>query len=186
MNYLAGRSLLFKDREVHSLSRNLPSNRTVRSRGLQGIACAVTFLLAAICAHAQFGMQPVGASSGSQGITVKATVAGTVSSVEVLSLGSSTGDFAVGTGASNCASANLAVGGTCTESVAFTPAVPGLRLGAVVLVSSTNTVLGTAYLSGTGQGGLGVLVSGNVLPVAGQLGTFYRRRRRRSGHAGRA
>jgi hypothetical protein len=39
-------------------------------------------------------------------------------------------------------------------------------------VSSTNTVLGTAYLSGTGQGGLGVLVSGNVLPVAGQLGLF--------------
>ena len=33
-------------------------------------------------------------------------------------------------------------------------------------------VLGTAYLSGTGTGGLGVLVSGNLLPVAGQLGLY--------------
>ena len=78
-------------------------------------------------------------------------------------------------GLSNCASASLAVGGKCTQSVTFTPATPGLRLGAVVLVGTVNgvnTVLGTTYLSGTGQGGLGVLVTGNVLPVAGQLGLF--------------
>jgi sugar lactone lactonase YvrE len=135
----------------------------------------MALLLAATCARAQFGVQPVGASSGNQGITVTATVAGTVSSVEVLTLGSSSGDFAVGTGSSNCASANLSVGSKCTESVTFTPAEPGLRTGAVVLVgtvSGQTTVLGTAYLSGTGQGGLGVLVAGNVLPVAGQLGLY--------------
>ena len=176
MNYLADRNLRLQDRKVHFLTRNLPSERAARSRGLQGIACAMALLLAATCAHAQFGAQPVGAAPGTQSITVTATVAGTVSSVEVLTLGSSSGDFAVGTGSSNCASANLAVGGKCTESVTFTPAAPGLRLGAVVLVgtvSGQKTVLGTAYLSGTGQGGLGVLVAGNVLPVAGQLGTFY-------------
>ncbi|MGD0479452.1 MAG: Ig-like domain repeat protein [Terracidiphilus sp.] len=175
MNYLADRNLQLQDRKVHLLSRNPPSERTARSRGLQRIACAMTLLLAASCAHAQFGVQPVGASSGSQSITVTATGAGTVSSVEVLTLGSSPGDFAAGTGSSNCASASLTVGGKCTESITFTPAEPGLRLGAVVLVgtvSGTNTVLGTAYLSGTGQGGLGVLVAGNVLPVAGQLGLF--------------
>jgi sugar lactone lactonase YvrE len=134
----------------------------------------MALLLAATCAHAQFGVQPVGAS-GNQGITVTATVAGTVSSVEVLTLGSASGDFTAGTGSSNCASASLAVGGKCTQSVTFTPATPGLRLGAVVLVGTVNgvnTVLGTTYLSGTGQGGLGVLVTGNVLPVAGQLGLF--------------
>ncbi len=57
----------------------------------------------------------------------------------------------------------------------FTPAAPGLRIGAVVLlgsVSGVRTVLGTAYLSGTGTGGLGVLVTGNVLPVAGQFGLY--------------
>jgi sugar lactone lactonase YvrE len=175
MNYFAFRNLRFQDRKVHSMFRNLSSERTARSRGLQGIACAIALLLAATCAHAQFGVQPVGASSGSQSITVTATVAGTVSSVEVLTLGSSSGDFAVGSGSSTCASASLAAGGKCTQSVAFTPTEPSLRLGAVVLVgtvSGQTTVLATAYLSGTGQGGLGILVAGNVLPVAGQLGLF--------------
>ncbi len=174
MNYLADCNLLLQDCKVHLLPRNLLIERGARSQGLRGIACAAALLLGATCAHAQFGGQTVGASA-SQTITVTATVAGTVSSVEVLTLGSSSGDFTAGTGASSCASANLAAGGKCTQSVTFTPAEPGLRVGAVVLVgtvSGVNTVLGTAYLSGTGQGGLGVLVAGNVLPVAGQLGLF--------------
>jgi len=175
MNYFADRNLQLQDCKVRLLSRNLPSKRTALGRGLQGIACTMTLLLAATCAHAQFGTLAVGTSSASQGITVTATVAGTVSSVEVLTQGSSSGDFAVGAGSSNCASASMAAGGKCTESVAFTPAEPGLRLGAVVIVGTVggvNTVLGTAYFSGTGQGGLGILVAGNVLPVAGQLGLF--------------
>src|SRR5208282_5948036 len=150
MNSLPDRNLCIQDRKVRSLNRNLIMERTARSQGLQGIACAMALLLAVTCAHAQFGVQPVGTASGSQGISVTATAAGTVSSVEVLTLGAPNGDFAVGAGASNCASANLAVGGKCTESVTFTPAAPGLRLGAVVLVGTVggvNTVLGTAYLS---------------------------------------
>ena len=134
-------------------------------------------LLATATAQAQFGAEPVGTISGNQGVTVTASVAGTVSSVEVLTLGSPAGDFAAGTGASNCASATLAVGNQCTVSVRFTPAAPGLRLGAVVLVGtpsggSAEAALGTAYLSGTGTGGLGVLVTGNLLPVAGQYGLY--------------
>ena len=136
MNYLADRNLRLDDRKVRLMTRNLPSQRAARS--LPGIACAMALLLAATCAHAQFGALPVGAAPSTQSITVTATVAGTVSSVEVLTLGSSSGDFAVGTGSSNCASANLAVGGKCTESVTFTPAVPGLRLGAVVLVGTVS------------------------------------------------
>ncbi len=136
-----------------------------------------TLLLAATAAQAQFGAQPVGTTSGNQEVTVTAVVAGTVSSVEVLTLGAAAGDFAEGTGAANCASAALAVGQKCTESVTFTPAAPGLRLGAVVLVgaptgSSSEAVLGTAHLSGTGTGGLGVLVAGSLLPVAGQYGLY--------------
>ncbi|MGD1063832.1 MAG: hypothetical protein ABR860_11280, partial [Terracidiphilus sp.] len=84
MNSLADRNLRLQDCKVHLLTRNLPSEPAARSWGLQGIACAMALLLAATCAHAQFGAQPVGASSGSQGITVTATVAGSVSSVEVL------------------------------------------------------------------------------------------------------
>ena len=142
-------------------------------RPLAGLA----LLLTAANARAQFGSQPVAATTGNQGVTVTASVAGTVTSVEILSLGAPSGDYAAGTGLSNCASAVLAQGGTCTQSVTFTPAKPGVRMGAVVLVGTPSSgpgpaVLGTAYLSGTGVGGLGVLVAGNLLPVAGQLGLY--------------
>jgi large repetitive protein len=146
-------------------------------RRVVSLVIGVALPLAAANAHAQFGPQPAGATTGNQGVTVTASVAGTVTSVEILSLGSSSGDFAAGTGTSNCASATLALGATCTESITFTPLKSGLRLGAVVLVGtpsggSGQSVLGTAYLSGTGVGGLGVLVDGNLLPVAGQLGLY--------------
>ena len=44
-------------------------------------------------------------------------------------------------------------------------------MGAVVLLDAGGNVLGTGYLSGTGLGGLGVLASGNDIPVAGN-GTY--------------
>jgi large repetitive protein len=158
-----------------SLLRGDPLSRVKSGRVISLLVGAA--LLLAATAHAQFGAQPVGTATGNQSVTVTASVAGTVSSVEILSLGSPTGDFAAGTGTSNCASATLALSVTCTESVTFTPAKPGLRLGAVVLVGtpsggSGQSVLGTTYLSGTGVGGLGVLVDGNLLPVAGQLGLY--------------
>jgi hypothetical protein len=118
-------------------------------------------------AQSQFGSQPVGAMAGAQNVTVTAQVAGIVANVEVLTLGVIGLDFAKGAGALNCENATLALGATCTESVTFTPAAPGVRLGAVVVLDSNSNVLGTTYLSGTGLGGLGVLVPGNVLVVAG-------------------
>ncbi len=148
-----------------------------RSISFRALLCGAALLLTAAGAHAQFGAQPVGATTGNQGVTVTASAAGTVTSVQILTLGSPSGDFAAGTGAANCASATVAQGATCTASVTFTPAAPGLRLGAVVLVGTPTvgtgpSVLGTAYLSGSGIGGLGVLVSGNLLPVAGQFSLY--------------
>ncbi len=163
----------------HRNRTHSPGSRLIR-RSLQScsVALAASLLIASAGAQAQFGAQPVGATTGSQSVTVTASTAGTVTSVEILSLGSSSGDFAAGTGAATCTSATLAApGATCTASVTFTPATPGLRLGAVVLVGTPTVgtapaVLGTAYLSGTGTGGLGVFVSGNLLPVAGQSGLY--------------
>jgi hypothetical protein len=50
--------------------------------------------------------------------------------------------------------------------------LPGLRIGAVVLIGSSGQVLGTGYLSGTGSGGLGVLLPGNMTTVAGVLDLY--------------
>ena len=112
--------------------------------------------------------QPVGVASTAQSVTVTAQVAGSVATVEVLTMGTSGLDFKAGGGASSCPTATLtAAGQQCTESVTFTPAAPGVRMGAVVLLDGNKNVLGTAYLSGTGLGGLGVLTPGNVLTMAG-------------------
>jgi len=141
------------------------SPRQIRSQAL----ALAALLLAAAGARAQavFGPQPVGSPSGGQNVTVTARAAGTVATVEVLTLGASGLDFTKGIGALNCENAILAASAACAESVAFTPAAPGLRIGALVLLDGNGNVLGTTYISGTGLGGLGVLVPGNVLAVAG-------------------
>ena len=146
------------------------SGRRSARRRLAGWTLALAaFLLAGAGAQAQavLGSEPVGSSSGGQNVTVTAQTAGTVATVEVLTRGVAGLDFAKGMGALNCENATLAAGAACTESVTFTPAAPGPRMGAVVLVDGGGNVLGTTYISGTGQGGLGVLVPGNVVVVAG-------------------
>jgi hypothetical protein len=144
-----------------------------RNRRLSWIAGLGALLLAASGAQAQsssFGSEPLGTPSASQYVTVTATTAGTVSSVDVLTAGQSGLDFTVGTGTSTCSGAVLAVNGTCKEYVTFTPTAPGTRVGAVVLVGTVGgspAVLGAAYVNGTGIGSLGVFIAGNELPFAG-------------------
>jgi hypothetical protein len=159
------RSFRFPETLTEKLSR-LAAPRFARG----GLATLISMLLMAAGARAQSVFttwQNVGTTSPAQSVTVTASAAGSVSKVEVLSVGGSGLDFAKGSGSSTCESASLSSGGTCTESVTFTPAYPGRRIGAVVLVGSSGTVLGTGYVSGTGQGGLAVLTPGNTISVAG-------------------
>ncbi len=87
--------------------------------------------------------------------------------VKILSRGVSSLEFAKGGGTSSCEAAVVNVGTKCTESVTFTPAYAGIRTGAVVLLDINNNVLGTGYISGTGQGGVAVLNPGNTITTAG-------------------
>jgi hypothetical protein len=102
-----------------------------------------------------------------QTVTVTAPAGGTVANVAVLTMGVPNLDFQTGNGSSCVSATALAPGGSCQQSVSFTPSAPGLRSGAVVLFDSGGNVLGTTYISGTGLGGLGVFVPGNIVPVAG-------------------
>ena len=143
------------------------------SRKRSWIPALAALLLVSASAWAQNGVfstaVAVGVASSPQSVTVTARVAGSVNTVKVLTMGASGQDFAVGSGTSTCVQGLQVTAGvtTCTESVTFTPAAPGVRMGAVVLLDSSKNVLGTAYLSGIGSGGLGVLLAGNLLPVAG-------------------
>ena len=120
-------------------------------------------------AHGQvsFGSQPVGLPSA-RTVVVSLRAAGVLATVEVLTWGVQDADFdAVSTG-STCTKGNFySVGQTCLVNVAFTPAFPGMREGAVVFVSANGNVLATEYLNGAGVGPLGVLVPGTIRTVAG-------------------
>lgn len=110
--------------------------------------------------------QPVGSTSAPTAVTVVSKTAGQVSSVEVLTVGAAGLEFADAGGA--CTSASFTgAGQQCTESVTFTPNSAGIQLGAVVLLGSGSTVLGTAYLSGVGMAGLGILSPGEIVTFAG-------------------
>jgi large repetitive protein len=137
--------------------------------GRGGIFALAAILFAGTSAQGQtiFGAQNVGSSSAAQSIAVTTQVAGQVSSVQVLTLGVSGLDFEAVSAGSTCGSANLSGNQTCTESVTFTPTAAGLRNGAVLLLDSGGTVLGSAFLAGTGLNGLGVFQPGTMQTVAG-------------------
>ncbi|MGH9599478.1 MAG: Ig-like domain repeat protein, partial [Terracidiphilus sp.] len=152
----------------------IPAATPLRRRLLLSWLALAALAISAIGARAQntFAAQPVGSPSGEQAVLVTSAAGGTVKTVEVLTAGNSTGNYAAGPGPSTCPNTTLSAGGTCTEFVAFTPSVPGMRMGAVVLLDNTNQVLGATFISGTGLGGLGVLVPGNVVIVAGVPDAF--------------
>jgi hypothetical protein len=146
-----------------------------RPRGLAAVASilaastlvAGTLLVSPATAFPQsnFGTQALGVSSASQNVNLILSAPGIVASVQVLTLGAPGLDFAPA-GAGTCVSASFP--GNCTVSVTFTPSAPGMRVGGIVLMDADQqTVLGISYLQGIGQGGLGVLIPGNIVPVAG-------------------
>jgi sugar lactone lactonase YvrE len=119
-----------------------------------------------------FGSQAVGLSTSPQAVIVTSQAAGTVSSVQVLALGAPGLDFVDAGG--NCLNGSFgAAGQVCTELISFTPKYPGVRSGAVVLLDSQDNVLGTTFVSGVGQAGLGVFTNyRNMRAVAGIQGIY--------------
>ena len=135
-------------------------------RMLCALAALVLFGCSSLLAQTSFGTIAVGTASASQNVTVTAQFAGTVSTVDVLTLGQSGLDYAAAA-SGTCANANLAVGNTCTVPVTFTPAAPGARPGAVLLLDSTGNRIGVSFLAGSGSGGLGAFLPGTMQTIAG-------------------
>ena len=147
---------------------------TWRRMALWSVAAVAALTLGSASAGAQaaFPSETVGTASGGQAVQVTANTAGTVSSIEVLTTGQASLDFTADTlasdsGLTTCTGANLAVNGSCNVGVIFTPTAPGMRIGAVALLNAANTVLGTAYIYGTGLGPVAAFVPGYVTRYAG-------------------
>ena len=141
--------------------------RTVRklSRVLALLVAAAAGLFSAV-AHGQsvFQATTVGATTAPQTVSVTLSTSGTVASVQALTQGAPGLDFAVAP--SSCIGSNFSAGNSCSVAVTFAPTAPGLRSGAVVL-SNGSTVLGVAYIHGTGVGGRGVMSPGTMVTAAG-------------------
>lgn len=143
------------------------------SRAVRWLTVALGLFLPCVAVDAQspfnltFGAPiPVNTPSATLSIPVTVSTDGSVDRIRVVTAGADSLDFAA-SGTSACASNHVTATQVCNQSVIFTPTVPGIRMGAVLLVDDDKGVIGTAFISGAGLGGVPVLLNGNLIPVAG-------------------
>ena len=139
-----------------------------RLRTVLGMAAVLLGSVAGARAQAiTFPGTNVASSSVPQCVSVTLAPSTTASTVQVVTTGLNSGsEFTEVPGSTSCTGPS----GTDTVSVVFKPMYPGLRLGAVVVLDASGNVIGTAYLSGVGMGGLDVLSPGYMTTVAGAFG----------------
>ncbi len=83
-------------------------------------------------------------------VTFNFTQDTTIGSIQVVTQGATGLDFTRANGG-NC-SGTITAGNSCTVNVTFAPRAPGLRLGAVNILDSSQKVLATKLIYGIGQG----------------------------------
>jgi hypothetical protein len=119
------------------------------------VATGVAGLYGVPMASAQnFGTVALNSSSSSTPVTITFATGGTLNSILVSTQGISGMDFTKSAGGTCAVSTVYTAAQSCTVNVTFSPAAPGLRLGAVQLFNSSDTLLGTGYIYGTGKGSL--------------------------------
>ena len=130
------------------------------------------FCLKAICAAS---IQPAVALNEIvtlDSITVPITSTGPLGEIRVLTLGNPNVDFKLGS-ASCPIGTILTKASYCIVTVTFQPKAPGLRLGAIVLVGSDGSVLGTQRLAALGLGSVGVFAPATIKTVTGNGQWLY-------------
>ena len=155
------------------------SSRLNRKALLLGTLLAAVAAVGAPAVEAQGatvvpGTVPVGSQAAAVPVMVKIAVAGTSGTVQAVTQGSANLDFALAAGTTCAGSVSYNVGDTCTANVVFSPKFPGLRTGAVEVLDGSGALLGEAFISGVGKGGLGVLNSGLIQTSAGSSAYLYR------------
>ena len=103
---------------------------------------------------------PVGSTTATQTATVNFSASGTLSAINVLTQGATGLDFNIVSGGTCAVGSPYTAGEACTVEYSFTPQEPGVRLGAITLVSDSGSLLGTSYLGGTGTGPQAIFSNG--------------------------
>ncbi len=118
----------------------------------------------------------VGQTSTPVTVTLTAQASGTATSPIAMTEGTSAAglaEFTVSDAGTCGANPSLSAGQNCTVSVTFSPRFPGIRHGAILLETSGGQLLASSLVSGQGQGGLPVLIPGQIDTVAGDGQWFY-------------
>lgn len=115
-----------------------------------------------------FGNQAVGVPSSGSSVTVTNTGVSTLTISSLTIGGTNSGDFST-TGTNNCISASpIAVNGTCTITLAFTPGSSGARSGTDSIASNDSATPSVITLTGTGTSSVG---SSTTLGASALLGS---------------
>jgi hypothetical protein len=115
----------------------------------------------------------LGAAAETGIVTVRISGAGSISSINVLTQGIQNQDFIPASGGSCTTGTAYFVGQICTVAVSFQPKYPGLRQGAVVLLASDGSVIGSELLNATCMGAMAVLVPAQVTDSVGDRSWIY-------------
>ncbi len=99
-----------------------------------------------------FGAIQVGQTSPKSTLTFTFSLGGTVASINALTQGEPSLDFAALSSGSCAAGQSYTTGASCTVDATFTPKYSGTRYGAIVLEDAYGNVIGTGYLQGSGTG----------------------------------
>ncbi len=120
------------------------------------------------------GTTRVGQQSAQMMVTVTMTAVGTPSNPQAVTQGIPNEDFSIDTGGTCLLDQPVTtVGQTCTANVVFAPKYPGLRAGAVRIMSTSGTLLGSTVIAGVATGSLAVLDPGRIDTVAGDTEWFF-------------
>lgn len=109
----------------------------------------------------------VGQQSPPLSVTVTLSASGVAIAPQALLQGYAGMDFSVVSGGTCAATVSYVSGQQCTVNVVFAPKFPGLRSGAVVLLATDGSLLGSALVEGNAIGSLSVLSPGVINTVAG-------------------
>ena len=116
----------------------------------------------------------VGAAAETGTVVVTMSGSGSLNATNVLTQGVANQDFTLAAGGSCAQGMTYFIGQTCTVAVSFQAKYPGLRQGAVVLLASDGSVLGSQLLSATGVGPTAVFVPAMISTAAGNGQWIFR------------
>jgi hypothetical protein len=99
-----------------------------------------------------FGTIPVGQTSSAITLTFTFSGSGTIGSITPMLQGAPALDFAVVAGGNCTVGASFSAASTCTANVVFSPQLPGVRYGAVIIKDGSGNTVATDLVNGIGSG----------------------------------